>query len=91
MAGSRHPAVNYVARWAKGVDDYIEQNLPDEAKMAFAIRCDELEAWPWGTGGPREGPLVTSFGDMQGILEYRVHENEDGEGRHVIWITRVHW
>lgn len=46
-----HRAVNYAVRWSKDIDDHIEQNLPDEAKMAFAIRCDELEAWPWGTGG----------------------------------------
>lgn len=59
--------------------------------MAFAIRCDELEVWPWGTGGPRPGPLVSFLGNMEGILEYRVHENEDGDGMHVIWITRVHW
>jgi hypothetical protein len=83
--------VNYVARWGKDIDDQIEQNLPDEAKVAFAIRCDELEAWPWGTGGPRSGPIVTHFGEMEGVLEYRVYENEDGEGKHVIWVTRVHW
>ena len=85
--------MSFVCRWSKDIDDYIEQSLPDEAKVAFVMRCELLEARPWGNGPPRwEVPTVTSFGEgMEGLLEYRVAEDGDGPGKHIIWITRVHW